>query len=132
MPKSKKGTIKIHTENIFPIIKKWLYSEHDIFIRELISNSFDAINKLKKIATIEKLDTVPDAHIDITIDKEKKTLSIKDTGLGMTGKEIETYITQMTFSGAEDFLKKYADRPTRYYRSFWYGLLFCIYGCRSS
>ncbi|MFA6119664.1 MAG: molecular chaperone HtpG [Parachlamydiales bacterium] len=94
--------LSINSENILPIIKKWLYSEKDIFIRELISNSSDAISKLKTIDNNKN-----DSRIDIKIDKDKKTVSILDTGLGMTMEEVEKYISQIAFSGAEEFFKKY-------------------------
>ncbi len=112
MSKSIKGNINIHTENIFPIIKKWLYSEHDIFVRELISNSFDAINKLKKISNVENIKT-SEHRIEVIIDKDQGTLTFRDTGLGMSAKEVQKYITQIAFSGAEDFLKKYTDSENK-------------------
>jgi molecular chaperone HtpG len=101
------GDINIHTENIFPIIKKWLYSDHDIFIRELVSNAFDAITKRKKIAAAEQLGDVPAGLIELVLDPEAKTLTIRDNGLGMDAEDIQTYINQIAFSGAEDFVKKY-------------------------
>lgn len=97
------GTVKIHSENILPIIKKWLYSEKDIFVRELVSNACDAISKLRTI--MEDQDEV--WRIDVTIDKEKRTLCFTDNGIGMTGDEVEKYIAQIAFSGAEEFVKKY-------------------------
>ena len=97
------GTLKIHSENILPIIKKWLYSDKDIFVRELVSNACDAISKLRKITD----DQSQDWRIDIQIDKEKKTLSFSDNGIGMTHDEVERYIAQIAFSGAEEFVKKY-------------------------
>ncbi len=104
------GEIAIHSENIFPIIKKWLYSEKDIFLRELISNAFDAINKLKTISLTENLTNLNSkGRIDISINKSEKTLVISDNGLGMTREETKTYIKQIAFSGAEDFLAKYKD-----------------------
>ncbi|MBJ7449688.1 MAG: molecular chaperone HtpG [Parachlamydiales bacterium] len=102
------GTLKIHSENILPIIKKWLYSDKDIFIRELVSNSCDAIQKVKVLrdhAEIEVKDE--EFRIDIIADKENKTLTFKDTGIGMDADEVEKYIAQIAFSGAEDFLAKY-------------------------
>ncbi len=101
-----KGNLSIHTENIFPIIKKWLYSEHDIFFRELISNAIDAMNKRK----IEEsgIDT-SDFSVEIKVNKKKKTIQFIDTGIGMTAEEIEKYINQIAFSGAEDFVEKYKD-----------------------
>ncbi len=103
---SKKGKLSIHTENIFPIIKKWLYSEHEIFLRELISNSVDAINKRKAIQGKIK----EDLKISIKTDKKEKTIEIIDNGIGMTADEIKKYINQIAFSGAEDFVKKYQDK----------------------
>ena len=103
-----KGSIRVQTENIFPIIKKFLYSEHDIFIRELVSNAVDANQKLKTLSSIgEAKGELGDLRIDITIDKEKKTLTIADTGIGMTEEEIDKYLNQVAFSGAEEFLEKY-------------------------
>ncbi len=103
-----KGSIRVQTENIFPIIKKFLYSEHDIFIRELVSNAVDANQKLKTLSSIgEAKGELGDLKIDIKIDKEKKTLTIADTGLGMTEEEIDKYLNQVAFSGAEEFLEKY-------------------------
>ena len=103
-----KGSIRVQTENIFPIIKKFLYSEHDIFIRELVSNAVDANQKLKTLSSIgEAKGELGDLRIDIKIDKENKTLTISDTGLGMTAEEIDKYLNQVAFSGAEEFLEKY-------------------------
>lgn len=103
-----KGNIRVQTENIFPIIKKFLYSEHDIFIRELVSNAVDASQKLKTLASIgEMKGEIGELRIDITIDKDNKTLSIADKGIGMTGEEVDKYLNQVAFSGAEEFLQKY-------------------------
>jgi len=103
-----KGSIRVQTENIFPIIKKFLYSEHDIFIRELVSNAVDATQKLKTLSSIgEAKGEIGDLRIDILIDKEKGTLTIADKGVGMTGEEVDKYINQVAFSGAEEFLDKY-------------------------
>ncbi len=96
------GTIKIHSENILPIIKKWLYSDKDIFVRELVSNACDAILKLRTLS-----DQSQEWRIDIQIDPERKTITFSDNGIGMTGEEVEKYIAQIAFSGAEDFVKKY-------------------------
>ncbi|MDD3050125.1 MAG: molecular chaperone HtpG [Candidatus Cloacimonetes bacterium] len=101
-----KGSLSIHSENIFPIIKKWLYSEHDIFLRELIANAVDAMNKRKKIDPEVKDE---DLKIEINIDKKKRTIEISDTGIGMTEDEIKKYINQIAFSGAEEFVEKYKD-----------------------
>ena len=103
-----KGNIRVQTENIFPIIKKFLYSEHDIFIRELVSNAVDATQKLKTLSSIgEMKGELGELRIDIIIDKEKKTLTIADKGIGMTGEEVDKYLNQVAFSGAEEFLQKY-------------------------
>jgi len=107
------GKISVQTENIFPIIKKWLYSEKDIFLRELISNSVDAITKLKKISLSEEFEGGTDYRIDLTFDKDKRTLSVEDNGIGMTDEEIRKYINQIAFSGAEDFLKKYENNENK-------------------
>ncbi|MDQ2087464.1 molecular chaperone HtpG [Herbivorax sp. ANBcel31] len=109
---NEKGNISINAENIFPIIKKWLYSEKDIFLRELISNSSDAISKLKKLSTIGEAEIDSDKKfvIKVIVDKEKKTLKIVDNGIGMTGEEVKKYINQMAFSGAKDFVEKYKDK----------------------
>ncbi|MEB3145756.1 MAG: molecular chaperone HtpG [Cylindrospermopsis raciborskii 1523720] len=109
------GTISIHTENIFPIIKKSLYSDHQIFLRELISNAVDAIQKIKMVSRAgEYGGDIGEPEITIAIDKEKKTLSISDNGIGMTGEEVKKYINQVAFSSAEEFIHKYegkADQP---------------------
>ncbi|NJL37007.1 MAG: molecular chaperone HtpG [Leptolyngbyaceae cyanobacterium SM1_4_3] len=101
------GNISIHTENIFPIIKKWLYSDHEIFLRELISNAVDAIQKLSMVARSGGYSGNLEPEIQIAIDKEKKTLSISDTGIGMTADEVKKYINQVAFSSAEEFVEKY-------------------------
>jgi molecular chaperone HtpG len=103
-----KGSIRVQTENIFPIIKKFLYSDHEIFIRELVSNAVDATQKLKTFSSIgEAKGDISDIDINISIDKEKKTLTISDKGIGMTAEEVDKYINQVAFSGAEEFLEKY-------------------------
>ncbi len=103
-----KGNIRVQTENIFPIIKKFLYSEHDIFIRELVSNAVDATQKLKTLSSIgEAKGELSELRIDVVIDKEKNTLTVSDKGVGMTGEEIDKYLNQVAFSGAEEFLEKY-------------------------
>jgi molecular chaperone HtpG len=105
-----KGNINVSVENIFPLIKKFLYSDHEIFLRELISNGTDATTKLKHLIAIGEANTeLGDAKIEISIDKKAKTLTIKDKGLGMTMDEVEKYINQIAFSGAEEFLEKYKD-----------------------
>lgn len=109
---NKKGNISIHTENILPIIKKWLYSEKDIFIREIISNSSDAISKMKRIVGIGEVELDKDSKfaIKVVLDKKKKQLKFIDNGIGMTEEEVMKYINQIAFSGAEDFLEKYKDK----------------------
>lgn len=103
-----KGNIRVQTENIFPIIKKFLYSEHDIFLRELVSNAVDATQKLKTLSSIgEAKGDLGELRIDIKIDAEKKTLTISDKGIGMTAEEVDKYLNQVAFSGAEEFLQKY-------------------------
>mgnify|MGYP001032405675 CR=1 FL=1 len=109
---SRKGSLSIESENMFPIIKKWLYSDHDIFIRELVSNGCDAITKLKKLDIMGEY-TIPDdykASIQVVVDTEGKSISFTDTGLGMTEDEVDEYINQVAFSGATDFLEKYKDK----------------------
>ena len=103
-----KGSIRVQTENIFPIIKKFLYSDHEIFIRELVSNAVDATQKLKTLSSLgEAKGDIGNIEINIAIDKEKKTLTISDKGVGMTAEEVDKYINQVAFSGAEEFLEKY-------------------------
>ena len=105
-----KGNINVSVENIFPLIKKFLYSDHEIFLRELVSNATDATTKLKHLISIGEAQTeLGDAKIEISINKKAKTLTIKDQGLGMTMEEVEKYINQIAFSGAEEFLEKYKD-----------------------
>ncbi|MBP5290472.1 MAG: molecular chaperone HtpG, partial [Paludibacteraceae bacterium] len=105
-----KGQINVQTENIFPVIKKFLYSEHDIFIRELISNAVDATQKLKTLVQIGKADCeLGDLTINVAVDKEAKTITVSDRGIGMTADEVDRYINQIAFSGAEEFLDKYKD-----------------------
>ncbi len=109
---AKSGSLSINSENIFPIIKKWLYSDHDIFYRELISNGCDAVTKLKKLDMMGEY-SLPEGfkpRIDVIVDPEKKTLTFKDNGLGMTADEVEEYINQIAFSGATDFIEKYKDK----------------------
>ncbi len=103
-----KGTINVKTENIFPVIKKFLYSDHEIFLREIVSNAVDATQKLKTLASLgEFKGELGDVTIDVVIDKEQKTLSVIDRGIGMSKEEVEKYITQIAFSGAEEFVEKY-------------------------
>ena len=103
-----KGNIRVQTENIFPIIKKFLYSEHDIFIRELVSNAVDATQKIKTLSSIgEAKGDIGELRIDVVLDAEKKTITISDKGVGMTEEEVDKYLNQVAFSGAEEFLEKY-------------------------
>ena len=110
----KKGRLSIDSDNIFPIIKKWVYSDHDIFVRELISNACDAITKLRKLDMMGEYEIPEDykAKIQVIVNPEEKTLKFIDNGLGMTAAEVEEYITQIAFSGATDFLEKYKDKTT--------------------
>ena len=111
---NKTGSLSINSENIFPIIKKWLYSDHDIFVREMVSNGCDAITKLKKLSLMGEY-TYPDNFknsIQVIVNPEEKTLKFIDTGIGMTADEVEEYITQIAFSGATEFLEKYKDKTT--------------------
>lgn len=105
------GTINVQTENIFPIIKKFLYSDHEIFLRELVSNAVDATKKLQALSAMgEAKGDLGELFIRVSIDKDKKTITVSDRGLGMTGEEVEKYITQVAFSGAEEFVKQYKDK----------------------
>ena len=110
----KKGTLSIDSENIFPIIKKWVYSDHDIFVREMVSNGCDAITKLKKLDMMGEYE-LPEGYkpkIEVIVNPEEKTIKFIDNGLGMTADEVEEYITQIAFSGATQFLEKYKDKTT--------------------
>ncbi|NVJ85083.1 MAG: molecular chaperone HtpG [Algoriphagus sp.] len=105
-----KGTISIHTENIFPIIKKFLYSDHEIFLRELVSNAVDATQKIKRLATLGQYKgELGDITVEVSFDEKKKTITISDKGLGMTAEEIKKYINQIAFSGATEFVEKFKD-----------------------
>jgi len=104
-----KGNISIHTENIFPIIKKWLYSEKEIFLRELVANAVDAIHKLQHINVVDGLKLTDDYAVDVSIDKAAGTLTVRDNGIGMTAEEIRKYINQIAFSSAEEFIDKFKD-----------------------
>ena len=108
---AEKGTISIHTENIFPIIKKFLYSDHEIFLRELVSNAVDATQKLKKLSSLGEFNgELGDLKIEVSFDKKKKTIAVSDKGIGMTADEIKKYINQIAFSGATEFLEKFKDK----------------------
>lgn len=105
-----KGSISIHTENIFPIIKKFLYSDHEIFLRELVSNAVDATQKIKRLSSIGQYNgDLTDLKVEVSVDKTAKTLTISDRGLGMTAEEIKKYINQIAFSGAEEFVEKFKE-----------------------
>ena len=109
-----KGSINVQAGNIFPIIKKFLYSEHEIFLRELFSNAIDASTKLKKLVSLGKAETeLGDLTIRIELDTKKKTLKIIDRGIGMTEEEVQKYINEIAFSGAEDFVKKYIGKDEK-------------------
>lgn len=109
---AQKGTLSINSENIFPIIKKWMYSDQDIFVREEISNACDAITKLEKLSLIGEWTKPADykGRVDVIVDSEHKTVTFKDNGIGMTAEEVEKYINQIAFSGATDFINKYKDK----------------------
>ena len=104
-----KGNISVDSENLFPIIKKWLYSDKDIFLRELVSNGCDAITKLKTVALSGETEGSDNYRVTVTVDKNAKTLTVSDNGIGMTAEEIDKYINQIAFSGAAEFLDKYKD-----------------------
>ena len=106
---TEQGTISIHTENIFPIIKKWLYSEKEIFLRELVSNAVDAIHKMQHVNLVEGLQKEDQYRVDVLLDTDNKTLTVKDNGIGMTADEIRRYINQIAFSSAEEFVQKFKD-----------------------
>ncbi len=111
MATAEKGTISIHTENIFPIIKKFLYSDHEIFLRELVSNAVDATQKLRKLVSLgEYQGELGDTRIEVEFDKKKKTITVRDKGIGMTADEIKKYINQIAFSGAAEFIEKFKDK----------------------
>src|SRR5690606_30629644 len=105
-----KGTISIHTENIFPIIKKFLYSDHEIFLRELVSNAVDATQKLKRLSSMgEFKGELGDLTVKVSIDEKNKTITISDSGIGMTADEIKKYINQIAFSGANEFMERFKE-----------------------
>ena len=108
----KHGNLSIDSDNLFPIIKKWLYSDHDIFYRELISNGCDAITKLKKLDMMGEYSLPADykGKIQVLVNPDEKTIKIIDNGLGMTADEVEEYISRIAFSGATDFIEKYKDK----------------------
>ena len=103
----KQGNIRIASENMMPIIKKWLYSDKDIFLREIVANASDAITKMKKLEALGEAPKSEDYKITVTTNAKAKTLTVEDNGIGMTQDEVERYITQIAFSGAADFVEKY-------------------------
>ena len=102
-----KGNLSVNTENLMPIIKKWLYSDRDIFLRELVSNACDAVSKLNKIASLGEAKPVEKPEVRVLPDAEAGTITVEDNGIGMTAEEIEKYINQVAFSGAAEFMQKY-------------------------
>ena len=105
-----KGKIGVTSDNLFPIIKKFLYSDHDIFLREIISNAVDATQKLKTVASAGKYkESVENLKVSVSVNKESKTITVSDNGIGMTSEEVEKFINQIAFSGANEFLEKYKD-----------------------
>ena len=110
----KTGNINVTSENIFPIIKQFLYSDHEIFLRELVSNAVDATQKMKTLTSIGEFNTdIKKLRVEIILDKPKRTITIRDNGIGMTSEEIEKYINQIAFSGAEEFVNKYKDQDSK-------------------
>ena len=111
---SKKGNINVQTENIFPIIKQFLYSDHEIFLRELVSNAVDATQKVKTLKSVGELKTdINKLKVEVIVDKKNETITIRDNGIGMTEKEVDKYINQIAFSGAEEFVNKYKDSDAK-------------------
>ena len=108
-----RGNIAVHTDNIFPIIKQWLYSDKDIFLRELVSNGCDAIQKLKRLSNIGEvnLDGQPALQVRVHLDKDKGIIRVIDNGIGMTADEVKKYINQVAYSSAQEFMEKYKDQP---------------------
>jgi molecular chaperone HtpG len=126
------GKIGVTSENLFPIIKKFLYSDHDIFLREIISNAVDATQKLKTLASKDEYTgDVTNAKVKVKLDTNAKTITVSDNGIGMTAEEIEKYINQIAFSGANDFLEKYKTMQMQYW-SFWTWILQLVHGFRKS
>ena len=106
----KEGNINVSTENIFPIIKQFLYSDHEIFLRELVSNAVDATQKMKTLSTLGEMKAdLNKLKVEVILDKDAKTLTIRDNGIGMNADEVDKYINQIAFSGAEEFVNKYKD-----------------------
>jgi molecular chaperone HtpG len=134
----RKGNINVQTENIFPIIKQFLYSDTEIFLRELVSNAVDATQKMKTLKNVGELNTdLNKLRVEVVLDKQAKTLTIRDNGIGMTDEEVDKYINQIAFSGAEEFVNKYKDADKKNSiigHFFWSWILYsaCIYGCQRS
>ena len=126
-----KGNIGVTTENIFPVIKKFLYSDHEIFLRELVSNAVDATQKLKTLSSIgEFKGEVGDLTVHVSLGKD--TITVSDHGIGLTAEEIDKYINQIAFSGANDFLEKYKNDANAIIGHFGLGFYFGFYGCQES
>src|ERR1043166_9291878 len=107
---AEKGSISIHTENIFPIIKKFLYSDHEIFLRELVSNAVDATQKMKRLSSVGQYNKeLGDLTVEVSFDEKVKTITVSDRGIGMTADEIKKYINQIAFSGATEFMEKFRE-----------------------
>ncbi|MBF1257020.1 MAG: ATP-binding protein, partial [Stomatobaculum longum] len=111
---NRQGSLSIHSDNLFPIIKKWLYSDHDIFVRELVSNGCDAVTKLKKLALMGEYRTPENEtyRIQVEVSPKEKSIRFLDNGVGMSAEEVEKYINQIAFSGAQDFIETYKDKAT--------------------
>ena len=128
------GSISVNTSDIFPIIKKWLYSDKDIFLRELVANGNDAITKMKRLVSLGEASIAPDEnyYIRVILNKPEKTIKVVDNGIGMTAEEVKKYINQIAFSGAKEFLEKYkdSDEGESDHWTFRSGLLFCLHGFR--
>ena len=125
------GNINVQTENIFPIIKKFLYSDHEIFLRELVSNAVDATQKRITLGKLGEVNAVDgNTSIEVIRDETNKTLTIRDRGIGMTEDEVNKYINQIAFSGATEFLDKYQRRRSQngHHRTFWTGFLLRVHG----
>ena len=135
-----KGSIGVKTENIFPVIKKFLYSENEIFLREIISNAVDATNKLKTLASAgEYSGELGDLTIQVEVDKQKKTITVRDKGIGMTEEEVDKYINQIAFSGATEFVEKFKTNSEAesaniigHFGLGFYSAFMCLRKCRSS
>ena len=126
-PLHKTGQIGVSAEDIFPLIKKFLYTDQEIFLRELIANAIDATTKLKALATKGELkEELGDLTIDVILDEKEKTITIRDNGIGMTEEEVIKYLNQLAFSSAQDFLEKYSGENLIGHFGSWF--LFCIHG----